>query len=159
MLFLQPGDKKHTLTLVIDHDDFDALKCRLSDSGDDGRRRLLLPNSTQAYVRSSAPPYGTFTRHVWRFVNLHHVKRVFDTEALQLQLASVGPDNLTCLDVKGETPFTVQWTPGILPLCQKGELVLSYHLSRSPGSSGEQPPIPSTPYLQHHDYGRANTLN
>lgn len=140
---------------MIDHEAFDALKARLSEEAGGGGR-LLLPNSTEAYVRSSQPPYGTFTRHVWRFVSLHHVKKVFDTEALQLQLALVGPADCqtTCLDVKPSTPFAVRWTPGILPLCQKGELVLSYHMSRRSDNSEKQTNSSSTVYLQHHDYGQ-----
>jgi len=141
------GDKQQQLTLMVDHHTFDDFKVRFSSS----TSQLLLPNCTQAYVRKSDPPYGTFSRHVWRLTCLRDVKRLFDTEVLQLQLALPAPDHLTCLAVGPATPFTLHWTPGILPICQKGELQVTYWLTRT-STDSSQLRTNSTVYLQHHDY-------
>jgi hypothetical protein len=51
-----------------------------------GSRKKRLPNSTQAFVRKKAIPMGTFTRYTWLLTNVLHVKQVFDTPLVSLDV-------------------------------------------------------------------------
>ena len=51
-----------------------------------GSRKKRLPNTTTAFVRKDALPLGTFTKYTWAIVNILHVKQIFDTPQLGLQV-------------------------------------------------------------------------
>jgi len=61
---------------------FDCLRERISL----GSRKKRLPNSTTAFVRKDALPLGTFTKYTWAIVSILHVKQIFDTPQLALEV-------------------------------------------------------------------------
>ena len=61
---------------------FDCLRERISM----GSRKKRLPNSTTAFVRKDALPLGTFTKYTWSINNVLHVKQIFDTPHLPLEV-------------------------------------------------------------------------
>ncbi|XP_071480093.1 uncharacterized protein C2orf42-like, partial [Diadema antillarum] len=61
---------------------FDVLQQRISS----GSRKKRLPNSTVAFVRKDALPLGTFTKYTWQLTSIIHVKQIFDTPEMPLEL-------------------------------------------------------------------------
>ena len=61
---------------------FDCLRERISV----GSKKKRLPNSTTAFVRKDALPLGTFTKYTWAIANILHVKQIFDTPNLPLEV-------------------------------------------------------------------------
>jgi hypothetical protein len=61
---------------------FDCLRERISV----GSKKKRLPNSTTAFVRKDALPLGTFTKYTWAIANILHVKHIFDTPNLPLEV-------------------------------------------------------------------------
>ena len=51
-----------------------------------GSKKKRLPNSTTAFVRKDALPLGTFTKYTWSITNVLHVKQIFDTPHLHLEI-------------------------------------------------------------------------
>ena len=62
---------------------FDCLRDRISM----GSKKKRLPNSTTAFVRKDALPLGTFTKYSWSITNVLHVKAIFDTHLLPLEIS------------------------------------------------------------------------
>ena len=58
-----------------------------------GSRKKRLPNSTTAFVRKDALPLGTFTKYTWSINNVLHVKQIFDTPHLPLEVTRYGSLN------------------------------------------------------------------
>ncbi|XP_048874684.1 uncharacterized protein C2orf42 homolog isoform X1 [Brienomyrus brachyistius] len=82
MHFQFDAGKPEPLVFHIPQAFFNALQQRLSL----GSKKRRLPNSTTAFVRSDALPLGTFSKYTWHITNLLHVKRIFDTPELPLEL-------------------------------------------------------------------------
>ena len=61
---------------------FDCLRERISG----GSKKKRLPNSTISFVRKDALPLGSFTKHTWIITNVLHVKQIFDTPHLPLEI-------------------------------------------------------------------------
>ncbi|XP_069140399.1 uncharacterized protein C2orf42 homolog [Argopecten irradians] len=61
---------------------FDCLQQRISV----GNRKKRLPNFTTGFVRKDALPLGTFTKYTWHITNIVHVKQIFDTQAMPLDI-------------------------------------------------------------------------
>ncbi|KAL3863632.1 hypothetical protein ACJMK2_005382 [Sinanodonta woodiana] len=61
---------------------FECLQQRISS----GNRKKRLPNFTTAFVRKDALPLGTFTKYTWHITNIIHVKQIFDTPELSLDI-------------------------------------------------------------------------
>ena len=61
---------------------FDCLRERISG----GSKKKRLPNSTISFVRKDALPLGSFTKHTWVITNVLHVKQIFDTPHLPLEI-------------------------------------------------------------------------
>ncbi|CAH1258071.1 C2orf42 [Branchiostoma lanceolatum] len=61
---------------------FDALQQRISA----GCKKRRLPNSTVAFVRKDALPLGTFSKYTWHITNILHVKQIFDTPLMPLEV-------------------------------------------------------------------------
>ena len=61
---------------------FDCLRERISG----GSKKKRLPNSTISFVRKDALPLGSFTKHTWIINNVLHVKQIFDTPHLPLEI-------------------------------------------------------------------------
>jgi len=68
---------------------FDCLRERISM----GSKKKRLPNSTTAFVRKDALPLGTFTKYTWAIVNILHVKQIFDTPNLALEVTRAFVEN------------------------------------------------------------------
>merc|ERR1711942_485375 len=68
---------------------FDCLRERISM----GSRKKRLPNSTTAFVRKDALPLGTFTKYTWSINNVLHVKQIFDTPHLPLEVTRTFVEN------------------------------------------------------------------
>ena len=58
-----------------------------------GSKKKRLPNSTTAFVRKDALPLGTFTKYTWAIVNILHVKQIFDTPNLALEVTRAFVEN------------------------------------------------------------------
>jgi len=68
---------------------FECLRERISM----GSRKKRLPNSTTAFVRKDALPLGTFTKYTWSINNVLHVKQIFDTPHLPLEVTRTFVEN------------------------------------------------------------------
>lgn len=62
---------------------FDCLQQRISA----GSRKKRLPNYTTGFVRRDALPLGIFTKYTWHIINILHVKAIFDTPDMPLELS------------------------------------------------------------------------
>ncbi|XP_074103880.1 uncharacterized protein C2orf42 isoform X2 [Cotesia typhae] len=61
---------------------FDCLRERISCGG----KKKRLPNSITAFVRTDAVPLGTFTKYTWLITNIFHVKSIFETPIIPLEI-------------------------------------------------------------------------
>lgn len=61
---------------------FECLQQRIST----GNKKKRLPNFTTAFVRKDALPLGTFTKYTWHITNILHVKQIFDTPEMPLEI-------------------------------------------------------------------------
>ncbi|XP_048507387.1 uncharacterized protein C2orf42 isoform X2 [Athalia rosae] len=61
---------------------FDCLRERISCGG----KKKRLPNSTTAFVRKDGVPLGTFTKYTWHITNILHVKSIFETPIIPLEI-------------------------------------------------------------------------
>ena len=61
---------------------FDCLRERISCGG----KKKRLPNSTTAFVRKDGVPLGTFTKYTWQITNILHVKSIFETSLIPLEI-------------------------------------------------------------------------
>ncbi|PVD30302.1 hypothetical protein C0Q70_09566 [Pomacea canaliculata] len=61
---------------------FDCLQQRISA----GSKKKRLPNYTTGFVRRDALPLGTFTKYTWHITNILHVKQIFDTPEMPLEI-------------------------------------------------------------------------
>ncbi|XP_070541568.1 uncharacterized protein C2orf42-like isoform X3 [Ptychodera flava] len=61
---------------------FDMLQQRIST----GSKKKRLPNSTTAFIRKDALPLGTFSKYTWHINNIIHVKQIFDTPDMPLDI-------------------------------------------------------------------------
>ncbi|XP_034193229.1 uncharacterized protein C2orf42 homolog isoform X1 [Osmia lignaria lignaria] len=61
---------------------FDCLRERISCGG----KKKRLPNSTTAFVRKDGVPLGTFTKYTWQITNILHVKSIFETPLIPLEI-------------------------------------------------------------------------
>ncbi|XP_017296831.1 uncharacterized protein C2orf42 homolog isoform X3 [Kryptolebias marmoratus] len=75
-------DGKQSLVYHIPQEFFNALQQRLSL----GSKKRRLPNFTTAFVRNDGLPLGSFSKYTWHITNLLHVKRIFDTPELPLEI-------------------------------------------------------------------------
>uniref|UniRef100_A0A671S4Q5 Chromosome 2 open reading frame 42 n=1 Tax=Sinocyclocheilus anshuiensis TaxID=1608454 RepID=A0A671S4Q5_9TELE len=81
-MHFQFDGKPEPLVFHIPQAFFNALQQRLSL----GSKKRRLPNYTTTFVRNDALPLGSFTKYTWHITNLMHVKRIFDTPELPLEL-------------------------------------------------------------------------
>ncbi|XP_032425153.1 uncharacterized protein C2orf42 homolog isoform X3 [Xiphophorus hellerii] len=82
--------KPQPLVYHIPQEFFNALQQRLSL----GSKKRRLPNLTTAFVRSDGLPLGSFSKYTWHFTNLLHVKHIFDTPELPLEVTQSFVKNL-----------------------------------------------------------------
>uniref|UniRef100_A0A0C9R994 C2orf42_1 protein n=1 Tax=Fopius arisanus TaxID=64838 RepID=A0A0C9R994_9HYME len=61
---------------------FDCLRERISCGG----KKKRLPNSTTAFIRKDGVPLGTFTKYTWQITNILHIKSIFDTPMIPLEI-------------------------------------------------------------------------
>jgi hypothetical protein len=61
---------------------FDCLRERISCGG----KKKRLPNFTTGFVRRDAVPLGTFTKYTWHITNIIHVKQIFETPLMPLEI-------------------------------------------------------------------------
>ncbi|XP_023194396.1 uncharacterized protein C2orf42 homolog isoform X3 [Xiphophorus maculatus] len=82
--------KPQPLVYHIPQEFFNALQQRLSL----GSKKRRLPNLTTAFVRNDGLPLGSFSKYTWHFTNLLHVKHIFDTPELPLEVTQSFVRNL-----------------------------------------------------------------
>lgn len=51
-----------------------------------GGKKKRLPNFTTGFVRRDAVPLGTFTKYTWHITNIIHVKQIFETPLMPLEI-------------------------------------------------------------------------
>ncbi|XP_071947716.1 uncharacterized protein C2orf42 homolog [Antedon mediterranea] len=61
---------------------FDCLQQRISA----GSKKRRLPNSTTAFMRKDALPLGTFSKYTWHITSILHVKSIFETAEMPLDI-------------------------------------------------------------------------
>ncbi|XP_008549183.1 uncharacterized protein C2orf42 [Microplitis demolitor] len=61
---------------------FNCLRERISF----GSKKKRLPNSITAFVRKDRVPLGTFTKYTWIITNIFHVKSIFETPIIPLEI-------------------------------------------------------------------------
>lgn len=61
---------------------FDCLQQRISA----GSKKKRLPNFTTSFQRSDAPPIGIFMKYTWHITTIGHVRHIFDTPQVPLEL-------------------------------------------------------------------------
>ncbi|XP_038148456.1 uncharacterized protein C2orf42 homolog isoform X1 [Cyprinodon tularosa] len=86
----QLDGKPHPLVYQIPQEFFNALQQRLSL----GSKKRRLPNFTTTSVRKNEAPLGYFTKYTWHITNLQHVKQIFDTPELPLEVTQSFVKNL-----------------------------------------------------------------
>ncbi|KAG8440882.1 hypothetical protein GDO86_006570 [Hymenochirus boettgeri] len=74
--------KPEPLVFHIPQSFFDTLQQRISM----GNARKRLPNFTTTFVRKDALPLGTFAKYTWHITNISHVKQIFDTVGMPLEV-------------------------------------------------------------------------
>ncbi|XP_041442882.1 uncharacterized protein C2orf42 homolog isoform X4 [Xenopus laevis] len=74
--------KPEPLVFHIPQSFFDTLQQRISM----GNTRKRLPNYTTTFVRKDALPLGTFAKYTWHITNINHVKQIFDTIQVPLEV-------------------------------------------------------------------------
>ncbi|XP_054908230.1 uncharacterized protein C2orf42 homolog isoform X2 [Poeciliopsis prolifica] len=82
--------KPQPLVYLIPQEFFNALQQRLSL----GSKKRRLPNLTTAFVRNDGLPLGSFSKYTWHFTNPLHVKHIFDTPELPLEVSQSFVKNL-----------------------------------------------------------------
>ena len=55
--------------------------------GDSSSHKKRLPNLTESFTRTTTPPLGRFTRYTWHLTNVLHLKKVFDTPVVPLEIS------------------------------------------------------------------------
>ena len=70
------------LTFKIPQSYFDCLQQRIAT----GLRKKRLPNVTTVFTRKDFPPFGTFTKYTYCITNIIHVKQIFDTAQVPLEI-------------------------------------------------------------------------
>ena len=60
---------------------FDCLQARISLG-----KKKRLPNHTTSFYRRDALPLGLFTKYTWYITNILHVKQIFDTAPVSLDV-------------------------------------------------------------------------
>ncbi|CAH0382207.1 unnamed protein product [Bemisia tabaci] len=75
--------KPRTLTFQVPHAFFECLRERISSISSNRKR---LPNSTVEIIRDTAVPLGTFTKSTWNINNIIHLKQIFDTPLMLLDI-------------------------------------------------------------------------
>lgn len=70
------------LVYQIPHSFFECLRERISS----GARKKRLPNTTTVFQRKDAPPFSALTKYTWHLNNPVHVKHIFDTPLVSLEL-------------------------------------------------------------------------
>ena len=73
---------------------FDCLQARISLG-----KKKRLPNHTTSFYRRDALPLGLFTKYTWYITNILHVKQIFDTAPV-----SVNVMTSYCTSSKSVTP-------------------------------------------------------
>ncbi|KAK7870501.1 hypothetical protein R5R35_002907 [Gryllus longicercus] len=81
-MHFQFSGKPEPLVFHIPQDFFDCLRERISCKG----KRKRLPNNTTAFIRKDAVPMGTFTKYTWQITNIIHVKHIFETPLMPLEI-------------------------------------------------------------------------
>jgi hypothetical protein len=78
----QLNGKPEPLVFKIPQTYFDCLQQRIAT----GLRKKRLPNITTVFTRKDCPPLGTFTKYTYFITNIIHVKQIFDTPQLSLEI-------------------------------------------------------------------------
>lgn len=81
-MHFQFNGKPDPLVFHIPQEFFDCLRERISCKG----KRKRLPNYTTAFIRKDALPMGTFTKYTWHITNIIHVKHIFETPLMPLEI-------------------------------------------------------------------------
>ena len=45
-----------------------------------------MPNHITGFIRRDAVPLGTFTKYTWHITNIIHVKQIFETDLMPLEI-------------------------------------------------------------------------
>ncbi|RWS31927.1 hypothetical protein B4U80_07077 [Leptotrombidium deliense] len=78
----QLSGKPDPLVFLVSHQHFDCLQNRIATC----LRKRSLPNVTTVFRRKESPPLGTFTKFTYILTNVMHVKQIFETPKVCLQL-------------------------------------------------------------------------
>ncbi|XP_058803645.1 uncharacterized protein C2orf42 isoform X2 [Phymastichus coffea] len=81
-MHFQFDGKPEPLVFHVPHTFFECLRERISCGG----KKKRLPNSTTAFVRKDCVPLGTFTKYTWHITNILHVKTIFETPLIPLEI-------------------------------------------------------------------------
>lgn len=68
---------------------FECLRDRISL----GFTKKRLPNFTQVEIRRDKPPFGTFVKYIWHIINIFHVKQIFETPLVSLEITQTFSKN------------------------------------------------------------------
>ena len=55
--------------------------------GESSSHKKRLPNLTESFTRTITPPLGRYTRYTWHLTNVLHLKKVFDTPVVPLEIS------------------------------------------------------------------------
>ncbi|XP_011505254.1 PREDICTED: uncharacterized protein C2orf42 homolog isoform X2 [Ceratosolen solmsi marchali] len=81
-MHFQFDGKPEPLVFHVPQAFFECLRERISC----GTKKKRLPNSTIAFVRRDDVPLGTFTKYTWLITNILHVKSIFETPLVPLEI-------------------------------------------------------------------------
>ncbi|XP_014237686.1 uncharacterized protein C2orf42 homolog [Trichogramma pretiosum] len=81
-MHFQFSGKPDPLVFHVPQSFFECLRERISC----GAKKKRLPNSTNAFERREGVPLGTFTKYTWHITNVLHVKSIFETPLMPLEI-------------------------------------------------------------------------
>ncbi|XP_063228338.1 uncharacterized protein C2orf42 [Bacillus rossius redtenbacheri] len=81
-MHFQFDGKPEPLVYFVPQVFFDCLRERISSGG----KKKRLPNFISGCVRKNAVPLGTFTTYTWHITNIIHLKQIFETPLVPLEI-------------------------------------------------------------------------
>lgn len=78
----QFSGKPEALVFQVPQSFFDCLRERISC----GSKKKRLPNFTTTFLRKDSAPLGTLTRYTWHITNILHLKSIFETPLVPLEI-------------------------------------------------------------------------
>ncbi|XP_044730781.1 uncharacterized protein C2orf42 [Chrysoperla carnea] len=81
-MHFQADGKPEPLKFMVSKTFFECFRDRLSL----GLSKKRLPNFIKTEIRTDKPPFGTYSKHIWHITNIFHLKKIFETPLVSLEI-------------------------------------------------------------------------